>query len=172
LTGDWTLLRVPDSPACSTVYRIVNLNFFALCDKEEDSCACASQYQSAQMSGFDSEAAAYIVGIIVGAVAAIVILALLGWYLYRRLGIANIDDDEELQSLRREASRYEEPQQADRNEALRPSTSNVIRPEDDDGEEMEEGGTGEKKSKLLKSAAVAATMASKASSNRKQAWRM
>jgi hypothetical protein len=122
------------------------------------------------MSGFDSEAAAYIVGIIVGAVAAIVILALLGWYLYRRLGIAKIDDDEELQSLRREASRYEEPQQADRNEALRPSTSNVIRPEDDDGEEMEEG-TGERKSKL-KSAAVAATMASKASPNRKQAWRM
>ncbi|CUI14415.1 membrane-associated protein, putative [Bodo saltans] len=127
------------------------------------------------MSGFDSEAAAYIVGILVGAVAAIAILALLGWYLYRRLGIAKIDDDEELHSLRREASRYEEPHQDDRNDpALRPSTSHVIRPEADEEEEMEEQealAPGEQKTKL-RSAAVAATVASKASSNRKQAWRM
>lgn len=125
------------------------------------------------MSGFNSEAAAYIVGILVGAAAGIAILALMGWYLYRRMGIGRMAEDEELQALRRVASTFEEPSQADRNEpALRPSTStaNAGEEEDEEDEEMVDTSheAASKKRPSVRTAAVAATVASK----RKQAWRM
>lgn len=63
------------------------------------------------MTGFDSDAAAYIVGILVGAIVAIAAVGGVGVVLYRRLGIAALDNDEELTNLRRQASLYESPTQ-------------------------------------------------------------
>lgn len=79
-------------------------------------------------NGFGSETVAYIIGILVGAVGGIALLAAIGYYCYRRLGISALnDDDDELKTLRREASMYEEPRQSDRADpVLRPSTSGTI----------------------------------------------
>lgn len=114
------------------------------------------------MSGFGSDAAAYIVGILVGAVVAVALLGLLGWYYYRKLGIAHVEEgDEELQALRREASMYEDPNPADRDDpVLQPSASNV-----------QENNTNESKKPVAMTAAVAASVKMKASNNRKMAWK-
>lgn len=63
------------------------------------------------MGGFDSEASAYIVGILVGAVVALSAVLGVGYVMYRRLGIGQVGEDEELTTLRRQASMYEAPAQ-------------------------------------------------------------
>jgi hypothetical protein len=125
-------------------------------------------FSSAFMSGFGSEAAAYVVGILVGVLVGIAALALLGWYLYRKFNLANVqEEDEELRALRREASMYEVPRQAERDDPLRPSTSGV-QPEMEESTGDGEGGS---RRPTIMTAAAAATIKSRAASQRKQAWR-
>lgn len=73
------------------------------------------------MSGFDSEAAAYIVGIIVGLIGGVAIIGAIGAVCYKRMGIAEKDkEDNELTDLRRQASMYQKPEDADRNSRASP----------------------------------------------------
>lgn len=61
------------------------------------------------MSGFDSEAAAYTVGILVGLLGGIAVLIAIGFVCHKRLGISEVKEDDELTDLRRQASMYEKP---------------------------------------------------------------
>ncbi|CUI14414.1 membrane-associated protein, putative [Bodo saltans] len=79
------------------------------------------------MSGFDSEAAAYIVGIIVGLIGGVAIIGAIGAVCYKRMGIAEkqkeTEEDAELTDLRRQASLYQKPEQAERNDRATPPSS-------------------------------------------------
>jgi hypothetical protein len=70
------------------------------------------------MGGFDSEATAYIVGIVVGLLGGVAVLGAIGAVCYKRLGISSLpEEDDELTDLKRQASIYEKPaSQSDPNE--------------------------------------------------------
>lgn len=127
------------------------------------------------MSGFDSDAAAYIVGILVGVIAALAVLGGVLCYCYRKRGglWKDDEDDEELTALRRQAAMFEEPNQAEPDAALPRPTSrgDLLRPQPSLANNESDPAVPEAPS--LMTAAIAATVATRAAatSQRKQAWR-
>ena len=60
------------------------------------------------MTSFPSDTVAYVIGIIVGILAAAAVLVIVGLVLYRKLGLAEMeeDNDEELKALKSRVSVY------------------------------------------------------------------
>lgn len=129
------------------------------------------------MAAFNSDAAAYVVGIVVGIVATVVVLVIVGVCLYRRLSLHLLEgDDEELMALRREIEEIEQerdarvprPQTSNQNDNSRPAgaTDNAAPPPPDDDKK-------ESPRPKFMTAAVAATVKRRISDNgdRKQAWK-
>lgn len=119
------------------------------------------------MSGFNSDAAAYIVGILVGALVSVGILSVIGVYFYKKLGIADLEVDEELTSLRRQASMYEEPNQAERSGIVKPETE----PPQGTKEATDASDSNNQPKKVTPEVAKSIAKKADAASDRKQAWR-